>query len=187
MTFEPHVADRMRRLFRAGNHAMVMMFRLGLGPWFLIWPRVTGRVLVVEHRGRTSGRRYRTPLNYAEVDGRLYVTAGFGPRTDWYRNVRHNPEVDVWLPDGWWSCRARDVSNDPDRWEILRAVLVGSGFAAYLFGVDPAMPEDRLEATCADYRLVCLDRVAPRTGRGGPGDLAWIWPLLWIVGRRRAR
>ena len=192
MTFSsPEVEERVRQGFRKLNRGMLWMFRLGLQRWFQAWPRVTGRVLVLTHTGRRSGTRYHTPLNFAPVDGDLYLTAGFGPCTDWYRNVLADPRVEVWLPDGWWTATAEDVSDHPDRRRLLREVLVGSGFAAYLFGVRPTLPDDRLDALTGDYRLIRITLAAARTGPGGPGDLSWVWPLaaavLWVARRRRAR
>jgi deazaflavin-dependent oxidoreductase (nitroreductase family) len=42
---------------------------------------------VVVHRGRRSGRRYRTPVNvFATEDGYRFALT-YGPDTDWVRNV----------------------------------------------------------------------------------------------------
>jgi deazaflavin-dependent oxidoreductase (nitroreductase family) len=42
---------------------------------------------VVAHRGRRSGRRYRTPVNvFATEDGYRFALT-YGPDTDWVRNV----------------------------------------------------------------------------------------------------
>jgi deazaflavin-dependent oxidoreductase (nitroreductase family) len=60
--------------------------------------RVTNRVLplllrdfpgfaIVNHAGRTSGRRYRTPVLLFERDGRFVVALTYGPVTDWVQNV----------------------------------------------------------------------------------------------------
>jgi hypothetical protein len=40
--------------------------------------------------------------------------------------------------------------------------------------------EEFLEAT-KDYRLIHIQRNQARTGRNGPGDLAWFWPLATIL------
>ena len=40
----------------------------------------------------------------------------------------------------------------------------------------PELTADELMAVCADYRLVRIRRTEARTGPGGPGDLAWVWP-----------
>ncbi len=191
MTFSsPQTEERLRRGFRYLNRFMVVMYRLGLAHWLQPWPPVSGRILVLVHKGRKSGLVRRTPLNYAVVDGELYVTAGFGAVADWYRNVQADPLVEVWLPDGWWTALAEEVGDGPDRRRLLRAVLVGSGFAAYAFGVNPRLPDERLDELTAKYRILRLRRTGARTGAGGPGDLAWVWPLattllLWRRCRRR--
>ena len=188
MTFSsPQAEERWRQGFRYLNRFMVLMYRLGLARWLQPWPRVTGRILVLVHQGRKSGLVRRTPLNYAVVDGELYVTAGFGAVSDWYRNIRANPKVEVWLPDGWWTTVAEEIGDGPDRLRLLRAVLVGSGFAAPVFGVGPRLPDDRLEELTGEYRVLRLHRTGTRTGAGGPGNLAWVWPLATalLLWRRR--
>lgn len=42
---------------------------------------------VVVHRGRRSGREYRTPVNVFRTDGGLVVALTYGPDADWVRNV----------------------------------------------------------------------------------------------------
>jgi deazaflavin-dependent oxidoreductase (nitroreductase family) len=42
---------------------------------------------VVEHRGRRSGRRYRTPVLALPVDGGYVVSLFYGADRDWVRNV----------------------------------------------------------------------------------------------------
>ncbi|HJQ75719.1 MAG TPA: nitroreductase family deazaflavin-dependent oxidoreductase [Acidimicrobiia bacterium] len=81
----------LRLLFRAP----VWLYRARLG--FLLG----SRFLMIEHRGRSSGRLYRTVV---EVVGRpgsageeWLVVSGFGPRTDWYRNLREGGLVAIWL------------------------------------------------------------------------------------------
>ncbi len=145
--------------------------------------------MVITHTGRTSGARYRTPVNYARYDGDVYCTAGFGPRTDWYRNVLAHPQIEVWLPGrrlgapvGWWQATAAPVrDDDPDRLPRLREVLVASGFAGRLDGFRPGMPDDALAALTESLPLVRVTLGAARTGDGGPGDLAVVWPLAATV------
>jgi deazaflavin-dependent oxidoreductase (nitroreductase family) len=191
MTFSsPQVEERVRQGLRYFNRLMLLMFRLGLARWLQPWPRLTGQILVLVHKGRRTGLTRHTPLNFAVVDGELYVLAGFGAVSDWYRNVKAEPRVEVWMPDGWWDAMAEEASNHPERLRVLRAVLVGSGFAAYAFGVSPRLPDERLAEISAGYRLVCLRRTAARSGPGGPGDLAWVWPLataLLLLRVRRRR
>lgn len=178
----PQTEARLRQGFKYFNRLMLLMWRLGLGSWINIWPEVFGQILVITHKGRKSGLRRRTPVNFAVVDGEIYCTAGFGDVSDWYRNIMSNPRVEVWMPDGWWEGLTEDVSAHPQRIALMRQVLIGAGFAAPLFGVDPRRLSDAdLQAVTANYCLVHIRRTAPRTGRDGPGDLAWIWPLATFI------
>jgi deazaflavin-dependent oxidoreductase (nitroreductase family) len=43
---------------------------------------------VVTHRGRHSGRRYRTPVNVFARPGGYVFALTYGPETDWVRNVQ---------------------------------------------------------------------------------------------------
>jgi deazaflavin-dependent oxidoreductase (nitroreductase family) len=182
----------MRRAFKQLNRFMVLMFRLGLGPFVNAWPAVGGRILVLGHTGRKTGRRRRTPVNYALVDGELYIGAGFGPTSDWYRNLLKNNSVEIWLPNGWFAGTAEEIGDHPRRLLLLRQILFASGVVGPLLGLDPRRLSDaELAAATADYGLFHLRRDAPRAGRGGPGDLAWVWlvaiaiTLLGIVCRRK--
>lgn len=180
-TFSPETTTRLRQGFKLFNHGMLLLWRLGLGSWGNPTPW-GGQIMVITHTGRRSGLRRRTPVNYALIDGDVYCTAGFGRISDWYRNLLADPHVELWLPDGWWDGLAEDVSRRPDRLTILRQVIIASGFAGPLFGVDARRLDDTaLAAATRDYRLIRIRRTAARTGPGGPGDLAWLWPLAVAV------
>ena len=174
--------EALRQFFKGFNRFMLYMWRLGLGKWVNAWPERGGQIMVLSHIGRKSGLQRRTPLNYALIDGDLYCTAGFGRLSDWYRNIKVNPAVEVWLPEGWWNGEAEDVSESADRLSLMRDVLVGSGFAAEAAGIYPkTMSDDELAEATAKYRLLRIRRTAARTGAGGPGDLAWVWPVATLL------
>ena len=190
----PEIEQRLRAGFKVLNKFMLLMWRLGLGWMLNIWPAGFGRIMVITHTGRKSRLQRRTPLNYAEVDGEIYCTAGFGQISDWYRNIMANPAVEVWLPgrpDRWWTGVAEDISGSPQRMALLREVLIASGFAARAVGINPVKASDEaLAHVCADYRLLHIRRGEARTGPSGPGDLAWVWPILvmaWLVRPRRRK
>jgi deazaflavin-dependent oxidoreductase (nitroreductase family) len=168
--------DVYRQAFKRFNRFMLMLWRLGFRRWINSWPSVGGRIMVITHIGRKSGLRRQTPVNYASVDGDIYCTAGFGPVSDWYRNILVNPNVEVWLPDDWWAGLAEDISDDERRVSLLRDVLIASGFAGPMFGINPhTMNEQELAAATKEYRLIRIQLAQRMSGPGGPGDLAWIW------------
>jgi deazaflavin-dependent oxidoreductase (nitroreductase family) len=153
--FTPQQLNTLRKVFHAMNPFMVFMLKIGLGWTMNIWPAVSGRIMVIKHRGRKSGKEYLTPVNYALVDREIYCTAGFGPSCDWYRNLLANPNIELQLPEGWRKARAEDVSDSPRRVFLLRQVIIGSGFAGPLFGVDQRkLNDEQLNAVSKEYCLV---------------------------------
>jgi deazaflavin-dependent oxidoreductase (nitroreductase family) len=50
---------------------------------------------VVVHRGRTSGREYRTPVNVFTRPGGLAIALTYGKGSEWVRNVLAAGEADV--------------------------------------------------------------------------------------------
>lgn len=193
MTTSRQSENHLRQGFKVLNRFMLLQWRLGLGRFVNIWPAVIGRIMVITHRGRKSGLLRRTPVNYAIVEGDIYCTAGFGQVSDWYRNIRADSRVEVWLPDGWWAGVAEEIDQQNPQWlPLLRQVLVASGFAAYAAGIHPHRISDaELQQVAAEYRLLRIRRTEARTGRGGPGELSWVWPLATMIllplGLRRRR
>ncbi len=193
-TISPAVEAKLRQGFKYFNRFMMLMWRLGLGKQVNCWPEWGGQIMVLTHLGRKSGLPRRTPVNYALIDGEIYCTAGFGPVSDWYKNIKANPQVEVWLPDGWWVGQGEEVTDPAIKLPILRQVLIASGFAARVAGINPhTMPDDVLTAVTQEYRVLHIRRAAAQTGPHGPGDLVWVWPvaaaalvaLLWLVGRSK--
>lgn len=173
--------EKLRQLFKAFNRFMILIWRLGLGTWGN-GTKWGGSIMVIKHSGRRSRKIYLTPVNYAIVDGDIYCTAGFGSKSDWYKNVMVNPKVEIWLPDSRWAGMAEDVTDFPERAVCFRQVLIRSGFSASLFGVNPTQLSDgELDKLLENYKLIRIRRDSALTGAGGPGDLAWVWPLTTFV------
>lgn len=152
--FSPSQIKTLRNVFRLLNRLMVFMWKLGLGRMINIWPAGIGRIMVIKHLGRKTGKIRLAPVNYAPIAGEIYCTAGFGAISDWYRNIIANPSVELWLPEGKFHAIAEDISDAPQRLFLLRQVLIASGFAAPLFGINPKIPEQQLAALSTDYRIL---------------------------------
>lgn len=175
----PHIVTLLRRGFQVFNRFMLLLWRLDMAWWFTLAPRYTGQVMILHHTGRKSGLARRTPLNYALVNHELYCTAGFGQVTHWYANILANPSVKVWLPDGCWTGVAEDISENPDALNLLRQVLIGSGFAAFAAGINPyRMSDEALAAATRDYRVIHIRRTAEVAGQA---DLRWVWQIATMV------
>jgi deazaflavin-dependent oxidoreductase (nitroreductase family) len=157
------IIERMRQFFKALNVFMLWMWRLGLRKWMNICPPVIGRILVITHIGRKTGLPRHTPLNYTIVEGELYCMAGFGKISDWYRNMM-------------WAGVAEEVTGGDNTLPIIRQLVKDSGVAGLMFGLNAyTMSDEHLAAATKSYRLMRIRRTERLRGRGGPGDLAWLW------------
>lgn len=69
----------------------ILYYKLGLG-WM-----VGSRFLLLTTKGRKTGRLHHTPLEYIyDRQKDCYrVAAGWGGKTDWYRNLRADPRVSM--------------------------------------------------------------------------------------------
>lgn len=68
----------------------ILFYRLGL-------PLFGGFILLLTTTGRKTGQPRQTPLEYRVEPGSgcFLLTAGWGGKTDWYRNARAEPRVRV--------------------------------------------------------------------------------------------
>ena len=184
--------ENLRIIFKFFNRFMLLLWRLGLGSYGN-GTTFGGSLMVIKHTGRKTGLVRHTPVNYAIVNGDIYCTAGFGKVSDWYRNIMVHPEVELWLPDERWAGIAEDATDDENSHLALQQVIIASGFAGPLFGVNPKkLSEEDFKDLLESYRLIRIRRADALTGPGGPGELSWIWPLstfvlLWLLIRKRRR
>lgn len=86
----PRTSHRPGRFVRALLKAPSRLYDARCG-WLL-----GGRFLRLTHRGRKSGRVYRTVLEvvgHLPGTGEVVVVAGLGPRADWFRNIQATAPV----------------------------------------------------------------------------------------------
>jgi deazaflavin-dependent oxidoreductase (nitroreductase family) len=65
--------------------------------WHLGW-LFGGRMLLLTHTGRSSGQPRQVVLEVTGRDpgtGAYHLASGFGPASQWYRNIRHTPQVTI--------------------------------------------------------------------------------------------
>ena len=66
-----------------------VLYAIGLGP-------LMGRiVLLLTTRGRKSGKKRVTPLQYEKLGRDYYIGAARGLKADWVRNIQRDPQVEV--------------------------------------------------------------------------------------------
>jgi len=79
--------------FRLLNRLVEPQIRAGLGS-----PRLApSGLIVLETKGRKTGRLARTPLAATRIQGHVLVATFRGGRSQWTKNLAANPETRFWM------------------------------------------------------------------------------------------
>ncbi|OBI13519.1 nitroreductase [Mycobacterium sp. E2327] len=145
-----------RFLFRVPIH----LYRLGLG-WVF-----DGRLLLLNHTGRVSGKPRQTVLEVAERDGDTYVVAsGWGPGAAWYRNILRNPDVSIQVGTRTIPVTATPLDKDEGAQVFLRYASRHRAAAKFVL---PRVLGFSVDGSDADFRAVGENlpfvRFVPRAG-----------------------
>lgn len=162
-----------RRLRQVNRFLTVPALRMGLGP--VMSTPVAGYLMILRTRGRRSGVMRDAPLGYVIRDECVYVWAGFGVRTQWYRNIQADPHVECVLPGSVFSGIAEAVT-DPVEWLPAATALRRSlGLIGRLTLADlSTASDDELEAIRTRLPLVRIRPTGIAAGPADPGGWAWI-------------
>lgn len=110
------------------------------------------KILLLEHRGRTTGRLRTTPLVFMRDGDRVVVVASQGGRAEhpqWYRNVVAGPDVTVQIGRERTEVHAR-TATDAEREELWPRLLTAyADFASYQSWTDRVIPVVILEPRSA--------------------------------------
>lgn len=177
---------------------MLPIQRAGLGAW--VSTPFGGWILVLRVRGRKSGRLRDTPLNYLIADDAVWVMAGFGRRTEWFRNLLADPAVEVRLPGRRFAGTAAEVPDPAVRARIIPRLVRSTGIPGMMVVPSPwtAPDEAILDATDSVplVRIRMRDGSPVDAGPDDPGGHAWVWrqalvavlPLIvWRMARNLLR
>ena len=100
--------DFASEFFRTLNSVVEPLVRAGCFSPNLFAP--TG-LIVLETTGRRSGKPHHTPVLAMLMDGHLIVRTFRGERSEWFKNLRKNPDVAYWR--GGEKIRARAAVHAP--------------------------------------------------------------------------
>jgi len=181
-----------RGFLLVNRYAAVPLLRAGLGP--LMNTPLTGSMMVLRTRGRTSGLWRDAPLGYVVADGHVYCCAGFGRRTQWLRNIEADPHVELLLPTLAVTGVAEEVT-DPSAWSRgMRALLASMGvIGRATVGDVGRASDDDLRTMAGGLPLVRIRVTGLGSGPFDPGGQGWVVPTLvtiaWLarLARRRRR
>ena len=97
----------------------------------------TGRVAILETRGRVTLRPIRTAIGFVpEPDGSILVAAG-DPGADWAKNLVDHPACAVRIGDDGWFAHAEPLEGDA-RAGAIAGLIIKYGTPAERLGAGPA-------------------------------------------------
>ena len=160
----------------------LLYWRLGLRP-LLVRGRLF-RFLVLSTKGRKSGKARHTMLTHIVLDGRIYIGAGWGERTQWYQNILADPRVTVQARGRAHGAVGRVVTDD----EELRRLywqLRGIGplwlWRRSLASWDIRDDVEDFVAKKGRIPFLSLDPLGECPLPPLRADLVWVWPALAII------
>ena len=171
-------APRLSTLFRVFNRwFMVPALRAGLGAW--VSTPVGGWILLLRVRGRKSGVIRETPLNYLVEGGAVWVMAGFGRKSEWYRNLLADPAVEVRLPGRRFACTAEEVLDPAVRSRMIPRLVRATGLPGTMVVPSPWTTPDEEILDAVPWvplvRIRARDGTPIEAGPDDPGGDAWVW------------
>ena len=102
----------------AGSRGYARLSNLFVRPLFGLLPVPRG-FIVLTVTGRRSGRPRRRPMRAVRRGDTLYAVAMLGERSDWLRNVRKEPRVQVKVSGVRYDGVAREMTDPAARDEAL--------------------------------------------------------------------
>jgi deazaflavin-dependent oxidoreductase (nitroreductase family) len=96
------------------------------------------RFLCVTHRGRRTGRTRHTVLEVVRFDRaapEVTVIAGWGPSTQWYRNLEAAPAEEVVIGRRRWHRPRHRFLEEPERVAVLRSYVEDYPRASRVLGL----------------------------------------------------
>jgi deazaflavin-dependent oxidoreductase (nitroreductase family) len=170
----------LQRILRPLQRAFLPLNRWFVGPvlrspaWRFVGNPATGHITLLRTRGRRSGAVREAPLGYVIRDGFVYVVAGYGVGTPWYRNLVDNPTVEVVLPGRTIRGIAEPVTDDAEWLRSYRTLIASFRVIGRVVEGDPSRTDDAsLLATHRSLPVVRIRSLEPpgpiATGRWDPG------------------
>ncbi len=132
-----------KRLGRWLLRAPLLLYRTNLG-WVL-----GHRFACLSHRGRRTGRMRQTVIEVVRYDPRtreVVVAAGWGGRTDWYRNIQASPALEIRTGAVAYRPDQRFLAADELHHEVQRYVCRHPWIARYLLPRLLGLPVDAQES-----------------------------------------
>ncbi|MEJ2413002.1 MAG: nitroreductase family deazaflavin-dependent oxidoreductase [Anaerolineales bacterium] len=162
----------------------LLLWRMGLGVYFSHPARGGSRMLVLTTRGRKSGKPRHTMVSAVSVEGKDYILSGWGPRSQWVKNINQDPLVTVQVFRRSYHAFIRQITNQDEFSRVVAEMFHTGGdshFKTWLqsLGIEYS-PADMVSkrARITMYGFEPADREGPAPLKA---NLVWIYPALLAI------
>jgi deazaflavin-dependent oxidoreductase (nitroreductase family) len=164
---------------------MVPLHRAGMAAW--LGNPVTSWQCLLTTTGRRSGLPRPVPLGYIAKDGAVWVMAGYGPGTQWYRNILADPRIQLQLPGRSVQAAVAQEARDPSvRARIIPPLIRSMGVPGAMIGCIPQMSADERILACVSWvplvRITAAEGQPIIAGPDDPGGHGWMWRQAVVFG-----
>ena len=150
----------LKKYKRVNKYLVLPLYRLRILPLLGI-----GRVfLILMTKGRITGKKRRTPLEYHRIDGIITIFSGRGDESGWMKNIHAAPES-VWARHGFHSFHAKvDIIQDElEKLKIIKWYVNNhSKSAKMLFGWDSKIDNPESTDFSEFLKLISIIRLIPK-------------------------
>ena len=150
----------LKKYKRINKYLVNPLYRLRILPLFGF-----GRVfLILITKGRISGKKRRTPLEYHRIDGIITIFSGRGDESGWMKNIHNSPES-VWARHGFHSFHAKvDIIQDElEKLKIIKWYVNNhSKSAKMLFGWNPKKDNPENTDFSEFLKVISIIRLIPK-------------------------
>jgi deazaflavin-dependent oxidoreductase (nitroreductase family) len=122
------------------NSALGWVFARGLG---------SKRWVQIEHKGRKSGKTYKTAVNWTQLEGQRYLVAPRG-ETQWVRNVRADGGKAVLTKGKSETVRLEEIPVDA-RAAIIKNYVAENKVVKGEFGLEPDDPIEKYQEIAPNH------------------------------------
>lgn len=92
---------------------------------------------VIEYEGRRSGRRFRLPVGYHDLDGAVVVSTSIAPERNWWRNFTDGHPARLCVKGEWRDVEGRVLQPGTDEYRRWVEAIFGRGkIVSKAMGVD---------------------------------------------------
>ena len=154
----------------AGSRGYARLSNVFMRPLFSLLATPAGFVLL-SVTGRRSGRRRQRPMRAVRRGDTLYAVAMLGERSDWLRNVRKEPRVQVKVGSRRYRAVAREITDPAAREEALavyrREVFPADyiDYASYHWGLPTRRKIEEAHRRWAEEGVMVAIELEPEGGR----------------------